>query len=88
MDPSERVETDSLVDLQVSIAEGDVSMNVEAVGEPQEDGSVAGSSDTMQQEAETRRNEPPPEDIAGVDVHFEQVAGNGQIAELSGLHVR
>jgi len=41
-----------------------------------------GSGDGMQQEAETRRNEPPPEDIAGM--HFEQVAGNGQDAELSG----
>jgi len=29
MDPLEGVETDSLVDLQVLIAEGDVSMNVE-----------------------------------------------------------
>jgi len=86
MDPSERVETDSLVDLQVSIADGDVSMNVEAVGEPQEDGSVAGSGDGMQQEAETKHNEPPRRTslVRSADAHFEQVTGNGQVAELSG----
>ena len=78
------METDSLVDLQVAIAEGDVSINVEAVDEPQEDGSVAVSGDGMQQEAEVRHNGPQPEDTAGADVHFEQVAENGQVAEPSG----
>ena len=59
MDPSERIETDSLVNLQVPITEGDISTNVEAVGELQEDRSVAGSGDGMPPEAEVRRNEPP-----------------------------
>jgi len=72
------------MDLQVSITEGDVSMNVEVVGELQEDGSVVGSGDGRQQEADTRRNESPQGDVAGADVHFEQVAANGQVAELSG----
>jgi len=84
MDPSERIETYSLVDLQVPIAEGDISTNEDAVGEPQEDGSVAGSGYGMPPEAEARCNEPPIEDAAGADVHFEQVAGNGQVTDPSG----
>jgi len=35
-------------------------------------------------QAEDKRNGPPPEDAAGVDAHFEQVAGNGQVADPSG----
>jgi len=70
--------------LQVPIADGDTSTNVDAVGEPQEDGSVTGSGDGMLPEAEARHNKPPPEDAAGADAHFEQVAGNGQVADPSG----
>jgi len=59
MDPLERIEIGSLVDLQVLIAEGDISTKVEAVGEPQEDGFDGESGDGRQQEAGARRNEPP-----------------------------
>jgi len=84
MDPSERVETDSLVDMQVAIAEGE-DQYVEAVGEPLEYGFDGQSGDGMPPEAEDRHNGPPPEDAAGVDAHSEQVAGNGQVADPSGL---
>ena len=57
---------------------------MEAVGEPQDDGFIAGSVDGMPIEAEARHNEPPPEDTAGADMHFEQVTGNGQITDPSG----
>ena len=56
MDLVERVETDSLVDMQVAITEEEY---VEAVGEPQDDGSVGGSGDGMPQEPEVGHNEPP-----------------------------
>jgi len=73
MDPSELIETDSLVDLQVPIAEGDISTNVEAVGEPPEDGFDGESGDGMPPEAGARHSKPPPQDAAGADAHYEQV---------------
>ena len=84
MEPSERVETDSLVDMQVAATEGE-EQYVEAVGELHEDGYNDGlSGDEMPPEAEDGRNEPPPESAAGADAHFEQVTGDGQVADPSG----
>jgi len=63
-------------------------MSVEAAGEPSEpleDGSIRrGIRSWQAAAAKTRCNEPPQEDIAGADAHFEQVAENGEVAELSG----
>jgi len=58
MEPSEQVETDSLVDMQVAITEGE-KQYVEAVGELHEDGYDGQSGDGMPPEAEDGRNEPP-----------------------------
>ena len=67
MDPFEHLETDSVVDLQVSVAEGDVSAGVEVTGESHAIGSIAGSSVGTFQEAEAGRLEPTPRDIAGAE---------------------
>jgi len=71
------VETDSLVDMQVAVAEGE-DQYVEAVGELHEDGLDGQSADGMPPEAGDGRNGPPPEGAAGVDVHFEQVVGTAR----------
>ena len=69
--------------MQVAIAEGE-DQYVEAVGEPQENRFDGESGDGMPQEAEDRHNEPTPEDAAGAEAHFEQVTGNGQVADPAG----
>ena len=80
------METDSLVDMQVAVAEGE-DQYVEAVGELHEDGLDGQSGDGMLPEAGARRNGPSPECAAGADAHFEQVNGNGQVADPSGSPV-
>jgi len=57
---------------------------VEAVDELQEDRFDGGSGYGTPPDAEAMRNEPPPEDAAGADAHFEQVAGNAQVTDPSG----
>jgi len=70
--------------MQVAVTEGE-EQYVEAVDELHEDGYNNGQSgDGMPPEAEDGRNEPHPEDAAGADVHYEQVAGNSQVADRSG----
>jgi len=51
MEPLERVETDSLVDMQVAVAE-DEDQYVEAVGELHEDGLDGQSGDGMPPDSE------------------------------------
>ena len=62
------------MDLQVSVANGDVSVGAEVVGESHVIGSIAGTP----QEAEARRHEPPQDGIAGADEHIEQVTGTAR----------
>ena len=59
MEPMERVETDSLVDMHVAVTEGE-EQYVEAVGELHEDGLDGQSGDGMLPEAEGGHNRPPP----------------------------
>jgi len=83
MEPSEQVETNPWVDQYVAVADGK-EQYVEAVGELQENGLDGQSGDGMPPEAGDGRNGPPPESAAGADAHFEQAAGNGQVADLPG----
>jgi len=81
MELTERVETDSLVDMHVAVTEGE-QQYIEAVGELHEDGLDGQSGDGMPPEAEVGRNGPLPKDAAGADMHHEQVAGNDPVANL------
>ena len=69
--------------MHVAVSEGEVQY-VEAVGELQEDGLDGQSGNGMPPEAGDGRNGPPHGDAACADVHHEQVAGNGQVADPSG----
>ena len=80
----EQLETDSVVDLQVYVADADVSIGVEVVGELQANRSVAGSGVGALQGAEVRCHGLPQGGIAGADEHSEQVTGNGQVTGVAG----
>jgi len=69
--------------MQVAVAEGK-DQYVEAVGELHEDRLDGQSGDGMPPEAGDGLNGSPPKGAAGVDAHFEQVAGNGQVADPCG----
>jgi len=84
MDPFEHLETDSVMDLQVSVAKSDVLTSAEVAAELHSIGSVAGSSVGTLQEVEAGGLGSIQRDIAGADEHFKQVAGNGQVAKRSG----
>jgi len=72
MEPFEQRETDFVVDLQVSVADVDVSTSAEIVGEQQAIGSIAGSSVGNSHGVEVRRGLPQG-GVAGADEHSEQV---------------
>ena len=62
---------DSVVDLQVSVANVDVPTGVEVIGETQTIRSVAGSGIRALQGDEVRRQELPQCGVAGADKHSE-----------------
>jgi len=76
---------DSVVDLQVSVANVDVPTGVEVIGEMQTSGSVAGSGVGALQGDEVRRQEFPQCGVAGADKHSELVTGTATSQDTSSL---
>jgi len=75
MDVFEHLETDSVLDLQVSVANGDVSTAVEVVSKPKVIGYITGSGVGAAHRDEVRCHGLPQGGIAGADEHSEQVIG-------------